>query len=278
MLPRTIFRGPLCQSGLFQMTPSDSLRHFHVSAPLEKVRKRPLMENFEKRLLRAMTAPIYPNEVLYPVVKVKPLTPYQQHCQEYSEYMTWKINGVLDGQSCLGFYFNTNPRRKRMEYREWNLTVKTFREAGLHLREWKAEYIRSAVDGTRFHNLQNILNENVILCHVYVDFTEGMPKGYVPKPSIDTITAVKEMIRLGRTTPKLTFLGGVIDNQLMTRAQFMECQDLVSVGHQQAQLSATLGSIPSETSSLLVHHQNLLGSTLASYINEASKETVEGNS
>ena len=55
--------------------------------------------------------------------------------------------------------------------------------------------------------MQTILNENVILCYPYEHPTEGMPKDYVPPPQIDNMTAVKEMIRLGRIMPLITLLG-----------------------------------------------------------------------
>ena len=63
------------------------------------------------------------------------------------------------------------------------------------------------LEGTKYENMGTILNDNVLFCHPYEHFQEGMPKDYVPPPKIDNATAVKEMIRLGRTMPLVTLLG-----------------------------------------------------------------------
>ena len=67
--------------------------------------------------------------------------------------------------------------------------------------------MRIVLEGTKYENLRTILNDNVLFCHPYEHFSEGMPKDYVPPPKADNMTAVKEMIRLGRVMPLVTLLG-----------------------------------------------------------------------
>ena len=73
----TIFGADAVSSRVLGVS-SAQRRHFHATPVVNSVvRKRPLMESFDRRLLRAMTEPVYPKEVLYPV-KVQALTPYQE--------------------------------------------------------------------------------------------------------------------------------------------------------------------------------------------------------
>ena len=60
----------------------------------------------------------------------------------------------------------------------------------------------------------------------------------------------------------------------MTRARMMEYIELGTLDSQRAQFSGLLSSVPSMTSSLLTHHQNVLGATLAAYVNEQSKDST----
>lgn len=227
------------------------------------------MENFDKRLLRAMTEPVYPQEVLYPV-HVESMTPYKQYRKEWLEYIKWQVDGVVERNQVFGFFFCTKPDTMR-DFRVMQLT---FRQAGLHLRDWKAEDVRIVLEGTKWENVRAILNENVLFCHPYEHFQEGMQKDYVPPPKIDNVTAAREMIRLGRIMPLVNLLGGVIEEELMTRARMMEYIELGTLDSQRAQFSGLLSSVPSMTSSLLTHHQNVLGATLAAYVNEQSKDTT----
>jgi len=251
-------------------------RCIHATPSLGSVmRKRPLMENFERRLLRAMTEPVYPKEVLYPV-KVKALTPYQEFRVEWLKYMKWLVDGALERNEVFGFYYCTKPDNRR----EFNQMQQTFRQAGLMLNDWKAEDMRIVLEGTKYENLRTILNDNVLFCHPYEHFSEGMPKDYVPPPKADNMTAVKEMIRLGRVVPLVTLLGGLIEDELVTRSRMMEYTELGTIDSQRGQFCGLLSSIPSTTSSLLSHHQNILSATLSSYVSEQSKSleqpTVEG--
>ena len=69
-------------------------------------------------------------------------------------------------------------------------------------------------------------------------------------------------------------LGGVVEDEMMTRARMTEYTELGSLDTQRGQLCSLLSSVPSTTSSLLSHHQNALGATLAAYVAEQTK-TVE---
>lgn len=231
-----------------------------------QVRKRPLMEGFDRRLLRAMTEPVYPKEVLYPV-KVRALTPYQEYRIEWLEYIKWLVEGALERNEVFGFFFCTKPE----DWREFMRMQQTFRKAGLMLCDWKAEDVRTVIKGSKYENLGTILNENVLFCHPYEHFKEGMAKDYVPPPKIDNITAVQEMIRLGRIMPLVTLLGGMIDDELVTRARMVEYTELGDIDSQRGQFCGLLSSFPSTTSSLLSHHQNMLGATLATYMTEKNK-------
>lgn len=232
------------------------------------------MEQFDKRLLRAMTEPVYPNSILYPVVEVKPLTPYEEHRAEWLEYMKWLVGGVLSRNEVFGFFYLAKPE----DYREFMRMQQAFRKAGLMLQSWKAEDIRVVVEGTKYENMKVILNENVLLCYIYEHHKEGMPKGYVPPPPIDSMTAVREMLRLGRVIPKLTLLGGVMDNEMMTRSRLSEVSELGDLDTQRGTLCSILPTIPSTTSSLLIHHQNILGATLKAYVGEHVKKDSEHSS
>jgi len=228
------------------------------------------MENFDKRLMRAMTEPVYPREVLYPV-RVKTPTPYEQYRVEWLDYMRWMVGGVLERNQVFGFYFCTRPEDRR----ELNRMIQTFRQSGLMLQDWKAEDIRIVVEGTKYSNMQTILNNNVLFCYPYEHFTEGMPKDYVPPKQIDNITAVKEMIRLGRILPLVNLLGGVVEDEMMTRARMLEYTELGGIDSQRGQLCSLLATIPSTTSSLLTHHQSILGATLAAYVADQTKNVVD---
>jgi len=251
------------------LSPSSRLsdrRCFHGTPSLKAISKRPQMESFERRLMRAMTEPVYPQEVLYPV-RVKKLTAYQEHRIEWLDYMSWLVGGVLERNQVFGFFFCTKPEDRR----EFNRMQQTFRNAGLMLQDWKAEDISIVVEGTKYENMQKILKTNVLFCYPFEPFKEGMPKDYVPPPQIDNMTAVKEMIRLGRILPLVTLLGGVIEDEMMTRARMAEYIELGSLDSQRGQLCSLLSTVPSTTSSLLSHHQNVLGATLAAYVAEKTK-------
>lgn len=234
------------------------------------MRKRPVMESFDRRLLRAMTDPVYPTEVLYPT-RVKVLTSYQEYRVDWLEHLKWAVRGILERNEVIGFFFCTKPE----DYREFMRMQQTFRKAGLMLQPWDGEDMRVAMEGTKYENVQNILNANVLLCHPYEPFTEGMPKDYVPPPKIDNVNAVKEMIRLGRTLPLINFLGGVVEDELMNRARMIEYTELGNLDSQRGQLCSLLSSIPSTTSSLLSHYQNILGATLATYVEERTRTETQ---
>jgi len=229
------------------------------------------MEGFDRRLLRAMTEPVYPREVLYPV-RVKPLTAYQEYRVDWLEHMKWLVGGVLDRNQVFGFFFCIKPEDRR----EFNRMQQTFRKAGLSLQDWKAEDVAYVAEGTKYANMKTILKPNVLFCYPLEPFSEGMPKDYVPPPQIDNMTAVKEMIRLGRVLPLINLLGGVVEDEMMTRARMIEYTELGSLDSQRAQLSSLLSSVPSTTSSLLSHHQNVLGATLSAYVADQSNP-AEGN-
>jgi len=254
---------------------SSHRRGFHATPAVNgaRVRRRPLMESFDRRLLRAMTEPVYPREVLYPV-RINALTPYQEYRADWLEHIKSKVHGALERNEVFGFFFCTQPEDRR----EFNRLQQTFRQAGLMLNDWKAEDILAVLEGTKYENMGTILNENVLFCHPYEHFQEGMPKDYVPPPKIDNATAIKEMLRLGRTMPLLTLLGGLIENELVTRTRMVEYTELGTIDSQRGQLCALLSSVPSTTSSLLTHHQNVLGATLAAYVTENSSSDVSSDS
>lgn len=227
------------------------------------------MESFDKRLMRAMTEPVYPREVRYPV-QVKALNPSVEFRIEWMEYMHWLVGGVLERNEVFGFFYCT----KAEDRREFNRMQQTFRKAGLSLQDWKSRDIRLVVNETKYENMSTILQTNVLFCYPLEPFKEGMPNDYVPPPQIDNMTAVKEMIRLGRVLPLVNLLGGVVEDEMMTRARMTEYTELGSLDTQRGQLCSLLSSVPSTTSSLLSHHQNALGATLAAYVAEQTK-TVE---
>ena len=68
----------------------------------------------------------------------------------------------------------------------------------------------------------------------------------------------------------------MIEDELVTRSRMMEYTELGTIDSQRGQLCGLLSSIPSTTSSLLSHHQNILSATLSSYVSEQSKPSVEG--
>ena len=109
----------------------------------------------------------------------------------------WK-SMAMKGGGAPPLWIHLGPRTTGI--RPWILSCKSY--LAFHVSD-----IRLVVNETKYENMSTILQTNVLFCYPLEPFKEGMPNDYVPPPQIDNMTAVKEMIRLGRVLPLVNLLG-----------------------------------------------------------------------
>ena len=141
--------------------------------------------------------------------------------------------------------FHSNPMVAVFHHNDWNVAEwqkfrRTLLPTGIRARVISTRIATKVLEPTKFTNVTSLFHGPTCIM-------------YCPEPK------VKDLVTVTKSEDKLLLLGGVLNNALLTRQDFLDYAKLPTHKELQGQLISQLMVLSSQVSSLLLRHQrNLL--------------------
>ncbi|XP_076368657.1 mitochondrial ribosomal protein L10 isoform X2 [Tachypleus tridentatus] len=231
-------------------TPWMQVRHrskVRVRNPREPHFPRKLMLEATKPIISKPTEPVWERctEISKTIIEM-PIHPYEQLLAN-KLMKEWK-------ESRLIAFFHRNPITEEEKKKIHNMLFKQ----NFHLRTYNNSTVRLALTGTPYESILHLITSH---------------NAIVLSPEDRAL----KLLQLDKKMPQFILLGGIIDNQLLSREGLRAYSQLPSLEVMQAQVCATLSMASGgHLSSLLSHHQGSLIRNLEQYSkSSSSRESVE---
>jgi len=209
---------------------------------------RPLPRGTERRILNAVTAPIYPEK---PVEKKKKSE--QSEIQEaYNAFKLREAQELLTQNQMVAICHRLPTTNRDFLH----LRAKVFL-GGLQLKFIRNDLAIKATENTRLQNLKPYFNSSTAF------LISEEPK-------------IPELIKLLKKCPELQLLGGLVENRIMSRDELLNAAKLPSLDVVRGQLVSLLNSSASNTSRMLAHHQGALSANLTQLVKQAGEGNGDG--
>jgi len=122
---------------------------------------------------------------------------------------------------------------------EWQKFRRTLLPTNIRVRVLSTKIATRVLEPTKFSNITSLLHGPTCIM-------------YCPEPK------VKDLVSVTKNENKLLLLGGVLNNALLTRQDFLDYAKLPTHEELQGQLVSQLAMMPSQITSLLSRHQSNL--------------------
>jgi len=211
---------------------------------------RPLPRGTERRILNAVTVPVF---------KETPPFPKKQKKNEISEvqeaYNAFKLREAQEllTQNQMVAVCHRLPTTNR-DFLQ--LRAKIFL-AGLQLRFIRNDLAIKATENTKLQNLKPYFNSS----NAYI---------------ISEVPKIPELIKVLKKCPELQLLGGLVEDRIMSRDELLAAAKLPPLDVVRGQLVSLLASHASTTSRLLGHHQGALSASLTQLVKQGSEGGEDG--
>jgi len=228
--------------------------------------KHPRPRIMSRRVLEAVTRPIYAQDLDDPATRCS-----------IKKYEKAQRSGLMENKYEIQYErFLIREARKIFEANQMILVVQSdsmdmnrrrvvgnkLLSAGVEPVFFPFEIIRKAIEDTRWVNMLCLVHRPSILV-------------VSPQPN------VRAFLDAAKKLPEITLLGGLVEDQLMTRDALIRYSQLPDIDGVRGQLVSVLGALANQTHSLLGEHQRRLSFNLAQYLSDsgvkssASAETAE---
>jgi len=227
--------------------------------------KHPKPRIMSRRVLEAITKPIYIQDLDDPATRcsVKKYEKAQRsglmenkYENQYERFLIREALKIFEANQMI---LVVQPESMDMNKRK--AIGNRLLSAGLEPVYFPYDILRKAIENTRWVNMQCLLHRPTMLV-------------VSPQPN------VRAFLDASKKLPELTLLGGLIEDQLMTRDALIGYSQLPGLDGVRGQLVSVLAGLAGQTHALLGEHQRRLSGSLTQYVKDrggqqGGAETVE---
>jgi len=256
-------------STIKQILPKKSLTVYmiqqrHISKTQNNLRRvvyttRPVPRGTERRILNAVTAPVYapdprpPEEICLDKIKEKEESRKSEIMDAYNAFKLKEAKEILTQHQMVAICLRLPTTEK--EY--FNLRAKIF-TAGLHLKFIRNDLAIKATKDTHLCNLQPYFSSST---------------AYI----VSETPQIPELIKVLKKCPELHLLGGLVHHRIMSKDEFVSAAKLPDLDVMRGELLTILKSSASKTKQLLSHHQQGLSQNLTQLVKQGSESDDQNN-
>lgn len=201
--------------------------------------QRPRAPCYEKARIFAVAEPVYKRkELFFCPLKAEKKKEIVDH--PYERIIAKEVRSLFE-QAKVIVFFHENPIKSEEQF---NAAV-AFKKQGMTLKTYSRKILRMALEDTKFEPVQPLFTTN---------------NRFLFSPT----SKVSPILKIVKKIPQLVLLAAVVENQLLTKNEFVAYSTMPDISTSLAQLVQTLNLAGSQIVNNVEFHQNELVNSLSS--------------
>lgn len=220
--------------------------------------QRPRQPHYERAKVIAVTQPFYPaKERIMPCPESLFKSQNQKEDNQYETILAREVRNWFDHSQMIGIV-HINP----INGEDFFKARVAFHKEGMQLKKYGNGVMQKAIVGTKYEALMNLVG------------LKTFSTGFIFCPEHKKVNAILKILK---KTPQMHLMCGILENQLLSRNEFMDYAKMPDIQVARSQIVNVLNMAGSHIVQRLESHQSNLVNILDAHVRVNQKvEKVEG--